>query len=91
MQDKRLGLKLNGNRRVTGILRGFDPFMYTPLSLLSVSYIRNLVLDQSVEFSAKNEQREMGMVVSVGFCVCVCARLLAPCVYKVTTILMGEL
>lgn len=51
--DKRLGLKLNGNRRVTGILRGFDPFM-------------NLVMDQCVEVSPKNEHREMGMVVIRG-------------------------
>lgn len=25
--DKEMDLKLNGNRRVSGILRGFDPFM----------------------------------------------------------------
>lgn len=27
VQDKRLLIKVNGNRSVTGILRGFDPFM----------------------------------------------------------------
>ena len=27
LMDKRLDLKLNGGRSVTGILRGFDPFM----------------------------------------------------------------
>ena len=26
-QDKRLQLKLNANRTVSGVLRGFDPFM----------------------------------------------------------------
>lgn len=26
-QDKRLELKLNANRTVSGVLRGFDPFM----------------------------------------------------------------
>ncbi|KHJ87008.1 LSM domain protein [Oesophagostomum dentatum] len=25
--DKEMDLKLNGNRRVSGVLRGFDPFM----------------------------------------------------------------
>jgi len=34
--DKRLSLRLNGQRVVTGILRGFDPFM-------------NLVVDEAVE------------------------------------------
>merc|ERR1711953_171202 len=34
--DRKLSLKLNGNRNVTGILRGFDPFM-------------NLVMDDCVE------------------------------------------
>ena len=34
--DKRVHLKINGNRAVEGILRGFDPFM-------------NLVLDETIE------------------------------------------
>lgn len=34
--DKKLQLKLNGGRTITGILRGFDPFM-------------NLVIDETVE------------------------------------------
>jgi len=51
--DKRLGLKLNGSRRVQGILRGFDPFM-------------NVVLDQAVEVGANNETKEIGMVVIRG-------------------------
>ena len=34
--DKKLAIKLNGNRNVTGTLRGFDQFM-------------NLVLDETVE------------------------------------------
>ncbi|KAH9526450.1 hypothetical protein DERF_000542 [Dermatophagoides farinae] len=41
--DKRLSLKLNGNRQVTGILRGFDPFM-------------NLVIDEAVEINKRNQQ-----------------------------------
>ena len=36
--DKRVHLKINGNRAVEGILRGFDPFM-------------NLVLDETIEFT----------------------------------------
>ena len=36
--DKRVHLKVNGNRAVEGILRGFDPFM-------------NLVLDETIEFT----------------------------------------
>eukprot|EP00232_Nephroselmis_pyriformis_P000810 CAMPEP_0182902834 /NCGR_PEP_ID=MMETSP0034_2-20130328/30777_1 /TAXON_ID=156128 /ORGANISM="Nephroselmis pyriformis, Strain CCMP717" /LENGTH=74 /DNA_ID=CAMNT_0025037585 /DNA_START=61 /DNA_END=285 /DNA_ORIENTATION=+ len=48
--DKQLNLTLNANRRVTGLLRGFDQFM-------------NLVLDQTVE---KGPENEIGMVVIRG-------------------------
>ena len=34
--DKHLFMQLNGNRKVTGIMRGYDPFM-------------NIVLDECVE------------------------------------------
>lgn len=34
--DKQMDLKLNGNRKVSGILRGFDPFM-------------NIVVEEAVE------------------------------------------
>ncbi|KAH7640859.1 small nuclear ribonucleoprotein G [Dermatophagoides farinae] len=51
--DKRLSLKLNGNRQVTGILRGFDPFM-------------NLVIDEAVEINKRNQQIPIGMVVIRG-------------------------
>ncbi|RUS14287.1 small nuclear ribonucleo protein G, partial [Endogone sp. FLAS-F59071] len=34
--DKRLFIQLNGARKVTGVLRGYDPFM-------------NIVLDETVE------------------------------------------
>eukprot|EP00053_Salpingoeca_punica_P001436 m.33375 g.33375 ORF g.33375 m.33375 type:complete len:78 (-) comp11012_c0_seq1:190-423(-) len=51
--DKKLSLKLNANRHVTGILRGFDPFM-------------NLVLDQTVEINAKGQENNIGMVVVRG-------------------------
>ena len=46
-------VKLNGARMVSGILRGFDPFM-------------NLVIDEGVETTKQGEQHNVGMVVSKG-------------------------
>lgn len=46
-------VKLNANRRVTGVLRGFDQFM-------------NLVLEDCVEEVSEQERNSLGMVVS--FC-----------------------
>ncbi|CAO3660395.1 hypothetical protein G6F70_008861 [Rhizopus microsporus] len=51
--DKRLSLQLNGNRKVTGILRGYDPFM-------------NIVLDETVEEISPSEKHNIGMVVIRG-------------------------
>ena len=51
--EKRLSLKLNGNRHVVGVLRGFDQFM-------------NLVLDSTVEEVSSTERHEIGMVVIRG-------------------------
>ncbi|KAK7110625.1 small nuclear ribonucleoprotein G-like [Littorina saxatilis] len=51
--EKKLTLKLNGGRMVTGILRGFDPFM-------------NLVVDESIEETKSGEKRSIGMVVVRG-------------------------
>ncbi|KAK0070401.1 small nuclear ribonucleoprotein G [Biomphalaria pfeifferi] len=51
--EKVLTLKLNGNRKVTGTLRGFDPFM-------------NLVVDDAVEETKSGEKRNVGMVVIRG-------------------------
>ena len=48
-------VKLNGNRNVIGVLRGFDPFM-------------NLVLDETVEEVSANEKHNIGMVVSKQIC-----------------------
>jgi small nuclear ribonucleoprotein G len=50
--DKRLQLKLNAGRVVTGVLRGFDPYM-------------NIVLDDSVE-EKKDKKNKIGMVVIRG-------------------------
>lgn len=52
--DKRLSLQLNGNRKVTGVLRGFDPFM-------------NIVLDETVEEVSATEKHNIGMVVRETF------------------------
>lgn len=43
-------LKLNGGRSVTGILRGFDPFM-------------NVVIDETVEECRDGTKNTIGMVV----------------------------
>nr|WJH19437.1 SNRPG [Euglena gracilis] len=51
--DKKVDLKLNGNRAVSGVLRGFDQFM-------------NIVLDETVEQGAEGEKNELGMVVIRG-------------------------
>ena len=51
--DKKCQLKLNGNRTVVGVLRGFDPFM-------------NLVIDEAYEATRAGEKRPIGMVVARG-------------------------
>lgn len=51
--DKRVPLKLNAGRKVTGILREFDPFM-------------NLVVDESFEERKDCEKLNIGMVVVRG-------------------------
>lgn len=48
--DKRLQLQLNANRRVSGVLRGYDAFL-------------NIVLDEAVEEVSPTERRSVGMVV----------------------------
>ncbi|KAL4423658.1 hypothetical protein ABPG75_000959 [Micractinium tetrahymenae] len=50
MMDKKLSVKLNANRHVTGVLRGFDQFM-------------NIVLDGTVDEKLKVD---LGMVVIRG-------------------------
>lgn len=49
--DKRMSLKLNGGRKVAGILRGFDPFM-------------NVVIDDTIEENRDGTRNNIGMVVS---------------------------
>ena len=51
--DKHLSIKLNGNRRTTGILRGFDQYM-------------NLVVEDCVEEVSATERNNLGMTVIRG-------------------------
>jgi small nuclear ribonucleoprotein G len=52
--DKKLTLKINGNRVVRGVLRGYDQFM-------------NIVLDEAVEVREKAaEEQSIGMIVIRG-------------------------
>jgi len=51
--DKKLAIKLNAGRNVTGILRGFDQFM-------------NLVLEDTMEIVSAAQQNPLGMVVIRG-------------------------
>uniref|UniRef100_A0A0N5AMX2 Small nuclear ribonucleoprotein G n=1 Tax=Syphacia muris TaxID=451379 RepID=A0A0N5AMX2_9BILA len=51
--DKQMDLKLNGNRKVSGILRGFDPFM-------------NIVIEEAVEHLKDGSTNQLGMVVIRG-------------------------
>ncbi|CAD5227751.1 unnamed protein product [Bursaphelenchus xylophilus] len=51
--DKNMLFKLNGNRQITGILRGFDPFM-------------NLIVEEAKEHPKNGEPKDIGMVVVRG-------------------------
>ncbi|BFG03012.1 probable small nuclear ribonucleoprotein G [Drosophila madeirensis] len=51
--DKRIKLKLNAGRSVSGILRDFDPFM-------------NVVLEEAVEVCKGNTKNTIGMAVIRG-------------------------
>jgi len=51
--DKNMIVKLNGNRKISGILRGYDQFM-------------NLVIDNTIEEVSGSERNEIGMVVIRG-------------------------
>ncbi|XP_048746733.1 small nuclear ribonucleoprotein G-like [Ostrea edulis] len=51
--EKKINLKLNGGRQITGVLRGYDPFM-------------NLVVDECLEETKLGERNQIGMVVVRG-------------------------
>ncbi|EGG20812.1 LSM domain-containing protein [Cavenderia fasciculata] len=48
--DRKMNVRLNGNRTVVGVLRGFDTFM-------------NIVLKDTVEIISPTESHNIGMVV----------------------------
>ncbi|KAF4528547.1 hypothetical protein B566_EDAN017086 [Ephemera danica] len=52
-RHQKISVKLNGGRFVSGILRGFDPFM-------------NLVVDESIEEMKDGTKKNIGMVVIRG-------------------------
>jgi small nuclear ribonucleoprotein G len=45
-----MALKLNGNRQVVGVLRGFDPFL-------------NIVMEDCLEMVSQTESKPLGSVV----------------------------
>jgi len=51
--DKKVSIKLNANRKVSGILRGYDQFM-------------NIVLEETIEDVSQTERNNIGMVVIRG-------------------------
>jgi small nuclear ribonucleoprotein G len=53
--DKRLLIQLNGSRKVSGVLRGYDPFL-------------NLVLEEAIEEVSSTEKNKLGTVVSTIDC-----------------------
>ncbi|ODH28600.1 hypothetical protein ACO22_03918 [Paracoccidioides brasiliensis] len=63
--EKRLFVQINGNRKVIGILRGYDVFM-------------NIVLDEAVEEKSGGEKVRLGMVVIRGNSV-VMLEVCSPC------------
>jgi small nuclear ribonucleoprotein G len=75
--EKRLAIKLNAGRQVTGTLRGFDHFM-------------NLVLDDAVEDVSLTEKRPIGKIVS---CIVFMIQFLVdaiPCDLKCTQVIRGN-
>ncbi|KAL7753795.1 hypothetical protein RI367_000727 [Sorochytrium milnesiophthora] len=51
--DKKVAVQLNAGRKVSGMLRGYDPFM-------------NIVLDNTIEELPNGEQRNIGSAVFRG-------------------------
>jgi len=51
--DHQVELHLNGERRVRGILKGYDPFM-------------NIVLEEAHHIKSKDESRKLGTIVIRG-------------------------
>ncbi len=51
--DLRVDLRLNANRHIAGVLKGYDQFL-------------NIVLDNAFEIISKDERRELGTIVIRG-------------------------
>jgi len=51
--DLRVDIQLNGDRRVQGVLKGYDPFL-------------NITLDEAEEIKGENERRKLGTLVIRG-------------------------
>lgn len=51
--DLRVDLRLNANRHIAGVLKGYDQFL-------------NIVLDNAIEIISKDEKRELGTIVIRG-------------------------
>lgn len=48
--DKKISVKINGNRLISGVLKGYDQFM-------------NLVLDEAIEEVSVTEKNNIGQIV----------------------------
>ena len=51
--DKRIDIRLNGNRHVAGVVKGYDVFM-------------NLVMDSAIEIISKTQKKDLGTIVVRG-------------------------
>ncbi|EEP76700.1 conserved hypothetical protein [Uncinocarpus reesii 1704] len=69
--EKRLFIQINGNRKVIGVLRGYDVCHYPSstcselysMPLTPIQVFMNIVLDEAVEEKAGGEKVRLGMVV----------------------------
>lgn len=68
--EKRLFVQLNGNRKVLGVLRGYDVSGFVVSSrkvlIFHVQVFLNIVLDDAVEEKPGGERQRLGMVVIRG-------------------------
>lgn len=51
--DKRIDIRLNGNRHVAGVVKGYDVFM-------------NLVMDNAIEIISKTAKKDLGTIMVRG-------------------------
>ncbi|KAI5290485.1 hypothetical protein KEM54_001410 [Ascosphaera aggregata] len=60
--EKRLFVQLNGNRKVIGVLRGYDFVRMAKCLTIVQQVFMNLVLDEAVEEKNNGEKARLGMV-----------------------------